>query len=245
MEHLLEVCVDSLPSALAAVRGGADRLELCANLLIGGTTPSGWLIEQVVRQAGVPVHVLLRPRAGDFCYDEAEQAELCWAAGMAASAGAKGIVIGCLQPDGALDTAAMRRIAQQAAGLSLTLHRAFDLTADPFAALRAAEELRVNTILTSGQQSNAAQGAPLLAKLVAQSGKLAIMAGSGVTAQNIPQLAAAGVRVFHLSGKKTVPGRMQYRREGVSMGLPFAGEYEQFVTSEQTVRAAKQVLVAL
>ncbi len=245
MEHLLEVCVDSLPSALAAVRGGADRLELCANLLIGGTTPSGWLVEQVVRQAGVPVHVLLRPRAGDFCYDEAEQAELCWAAGMAASAGAKGIVIGCLQPDGALDTAAMRRIAQQAAGLSLTLHRAFDLAADPFAALGAAAALGVNTILTSGQQASAVQGAPLLTKLVAQSGKVAIMAGSGVNAQNIPQLAAAGVRVFHLSGKKAVPSRMQYRREGVAMGLPFAGEYEQFVTSEQAVRDAKQVLNAL
>ena len=149
MEHLLEVCVDSLPSALAAVRGGADRLELCANLLIGGTTPSGWLIEQVVRQAGVPVHVLLRPRAGDFCYDKEERAELCWAAGMAASAGARGIVIGCLQLDGALDTAAMRRIAQQAAGLSLTLHRAFDLTADPFAALSAAAEQEILATFTA------------------------------------------------------------------------------------------------
>ena len=203
MHCTLEVCVDSTASALAAKRGGADRLELCADLIIGGTTPSPALLRQVKAETGLPVRALLRPRFGDFCYDRYELAQMAECAAELVAAGADGIVTGVLTPAGALDTDALRPIyaaARQAAEkahrtVDCTLHRAFDVCCDPFAALEAAKQLGLATILTSGQAASAPQGAALLRQLVEVAGQeVEILVGAGVSADNIPaaeKLAAA------------------------------------------------------
>ena len=248
MCSVLEVCVDSTASALAAKRGGADRLELCADLIVGGTTPSLTLVQQVRAETGLPVRALLRPRFGDFCYDSYELAQMEQLAAELVEAGADGIVT----PEGALDAGAMQPIyaaarkAAEKAGrpVACTLHRAFDVCADPFAALETARSMGLCTILTSGQVASAPQGAALLRQLTEQAGKdVEILAGAGVSAQNIPVLAAqTGVRAFHLSGKQVLQSRMTFRREGVPMGLPGFSEFEVWQTSEANIRAARQAL---
>ena len=255
MHCTLEVCVDSTASALAAKRGGADRLELCADLIIGGTTPSPTLLRQVKAETGLPVRALLRPRFGDFCYDRYELAQMAECAAELVAAGADGIVTGVLTPAGALDTDALRPIyaaARQAAEkahrtVDCTLHRAFDVCCDPFAALETARSMGLCTILTSGQAASAPQGAALLRRLTERAGdSVEILAGAGVTAQNIPVLAAqTGVRAFHLSGKQVLQSRMTFRREGVPMGLPGFSEFEVWQTSEANIRAARQALDSL
>ena len=255
MRSVLEVCVDSTASALAAKRGGADRLELCADLIVGGTTPSLTLVQQVKAETGLPVRALLRPRFGDFCYDSYELAQMEQLAAELVEAGADGIVTGVLTPEGALDADAMRPIyaaarkAAEKAGhpVACTLHRAFDVCADPFAALETARSMGLCTILTSGQAASALQGAALLRQLAERAGKdVEILAGAGVSEQNIPVLAAqTGVRAFHLSGKQVLQSRMTFRREGVPMGLPSFSEFEVWQTSEEKVRAARQALDTL
>ena len=255
MRSVLEVCVDSTASALAAKRGGADRLELCADLIVGGTTPSLTLVQQVKAETGLPVRALLRPRFGDFCYDSYELAQMEQLAAELVEAGAGGIVTGVLTPEGALDAGAMQPIyaaarkAAEKAGrpVACTLHRAFDVCADPFAALETARSMGLCTILTSGQAASAPQGAALLRQLTEQAGKdVEILAGAGVSAQNIPVLAAqTGVRAFHLSGKQVLQSRMTFRREGVPMGLPGFSEFEVWQTSEANIRAARQALDSL
>ena len=173
-DPVLEVCVDSTASALAAKQGGAGRLELCADLVIGGTTPSLALVRQVKAETGLPVRALLRPRFGDFCYDRYELDQMTQQAAALVEAGADGIVTGVLTPEGDLDTAALAPICQaakQAAQqtgrpVALALHRAFDVCRDPFAALETACQLGFDTILTSGQAASAAAGASLIAALV-------------------------------------------------------------------------------
>ena len=255
MRSVLEVCVDSTASALAAKRGGADRLELCADLIVGGTTPSLTLVQQVKAETGLPVRALLRPRFGDFCYDSYELAQMEQLAAELVEAGADGIVTGVLTPEGALDAGAMRPIyaaarkAAEKAGrpVACTLPRAFAVCADHFAALETAPSMGLCTILTSGQAASAPQGATLLRQLTERAGKdVEILAGAGVSAQNIPVLAAqTGVRAFHLSGKQVLQSRMTFRREGVPMGLPGFSEFEVWQTSEANIRAARQALDSL
>ena len=255
MCSVLEGCVDSTAGALAAKRGGADRLELCADLIVGGTTPSLTLVQQVRAETGLPVRALLRPRFGDFCYDSYELAQMEQSAAELVEAGADGIVTGVLTPEGALDAGAMqliyaaaRRAAEKAGRpVACTLHRAFDVCADPFAALETARSMGLCTILTSGQAASAPQGAALLRQLTERAGKdMEILAGAGVSAQNIPVLAAqTGVRAFHLSGKQVLQSRMTFRREGVPMGLPGFSEFEVWQTSEANIRAARQALDSL
>ena len=255
MHCTLEVCVDSTASALAAKRGGADRLELCADLIIGVTTPSPALLRQVKAETGLPVRALIRPRFGDFCYDRYELAQMAECAAELVAAGADGIVTGVLTPAGALDTDALRPIyaaARQAAEkahrtVDCTLHRAFDVCCDPFAALEAAKQLGLATILTSGQAASAPQGAALLRQLVEAAGQeVEILVGAGVSADNIPALAAqTGARAFHLSGKQVLDSRMTFRRQGVPMGLPGFSEFEIWQTSEANIRAARTAMDAL
>ena len=252
---ILEVCVDSVASALSAKAGGADRLELCADLIIGGTTPSLALVRQVKAETGLPVRALLRPRFGDFCYDRYELAQMEESAAELVQAGADGIVAGVLTPEGALDVEALRpiyaaaRSAAKAAGrpLACTLHRAFDVCCDPFAALEATKSLGLTTILTSGQAASAPAGAPLLRQLVEAAGdEIEILVGAGVTPDNLPALATeTGAHAFHLSGKQVLDSRMTFRREGVPMGLPGFSEFEVWQTSEEKVRAARQALDAI
>ena len=240
---LIEVCVDSMESAREAVRGGADRLELCANLIIGGTTPSPYLIREAAA-LGVPVHVLIRPRFGDFLFTEDEKREQLESIAQLQALGAKGAVVGALLPDGSLDVEFLKACREAAQSLHLTLHRAFDVCRDAEEALEQACGIGFDTILTSGQKATAQEGAELIAKLVLQAGsRVMIMPGSGVNARNIAQLHAwTGAQAFHLSAKKKAESGMVYRKEGVPMGLPMMNEFERFCTDAGAVAAARAAL---
>lgn len=246
-KRILEVCVDSVESALAARRGGADRLELCSNLLIGGTSPSPALFDEVREAADIRIHVLLRPRFGDFLYSDAEFAVLRREVRLFRERGADGVVIGLLTPDGELDVPRMKILMEEAGDqLSVTLHRAFDVCRDPYAALEEAKELGIQTILTSGQKNTCLEGRTLLKELNERAGAVTIMAGSGVSAEAIRELGPdTGIRTFHLSGKKTTESAMRFRREGVPMGLPLADEYTLWQTDEEKIRKARAALDAL
>ena len=158
---LLECATDSVESALAAAKGGADRLELCANLIIGGTTPTLALYDEVRSHSDIPLFILIRPRFGDFLYSDYEANVICREIEMFQKAGAEGVVIGSLNKDGSLNAEHMKRFIDSAKDMSITLHRAFDMCADPFATLQQAKELGVNTILTSGQAPSSLEGIEL------------------------------------------------------------------------------------
>ena len=245
---LIEGCVDSHASALAAVRGGADRLELCANLSIGGTTPSRALFRQVRRDCPVRINVLIRPRFGDFLYSPAELEEMEEEIDAFRALEADGVVLGVLTPGGELDGGAMARLMARAEGLEVTLHRAFDMTRDPFAALEEAVRLGCGTILTSGQAPSAPEGQALLRELfIRGAGRIDLMAGAGVKRQNILEIHGnTGIRVFHTSARTgAADSGMVYRREGVSMGLPTLSEYEVWRTDEREFRACAEIVHSL
>lgn len=169
-DYILEVCVDSVESALSAKAGGATRLELCANLIIGGTTPGYTLFQQVQQETGLPIRVLIRPRFGDFLYTAYEYQQMCADIRFFANVGADGVVIGSLQADGSLNEAQMRGMIDAADGrCGITLHRAFDVCADPIACYEKAADLGIDTILSSGQEGDAQTGIALLRKLVLMS----------------------------------------------------------------------------
>lgn len=243
-DYSLEVCVDSVESALAAERGGADRLEVCANLIIGGTTPGVGLFRQIRKYCSLPVHVLIRPRYGDFLYTQPEadamESDIC----MFKEMGADGIVVGCLRADGRLDYPRMERLCRAAEGISVTLHRAFDMCCEPREALEEAVNLGISFILTSGQEENCLKGKSCLKQLVLQAGKrIRILAGGGVQEKAIDCLIReAGIRDFHMSGKTIADSRMLYRKEGVHMGIPGMDEYTLLRTDEEQIRLAKRAV---
>lgn len=243
-EYILECCVDSVESAIHAATGGASRLELCANLIIGGTTPDVALVKEIRKYSDIRIHALIRPRFGDFCYTEHEmeimKSQIC----ALKEAGVEGVVIGVLDVDGNLDISKMKELMQEAQGLSVTLHRAFDMCKDPFQALEEAISLGVHTILTSGQKASAWEGRELLGQLIKQAdGRIDIMAGAGISASVIEKLIpVTKVTSYHMSGKITLDSKMKYRKADVSMGLPSLSEYEIWQTSEEAVREAVQVL---
>ena len=242
MSFTLEACVDSLESALEAKRGGATRLELCANLVIGGTTPSLSLARAAKRETGLPVNALLRPRFGDFLYTEAEFALMLEDASALLESGAGAIVCGCLTPEGALDLPRMERLVRlcHTRGKKFTLHRAFDVCADPFETLERCKELGVDTILTSGQENSCVEGIPLLKELLARAGSVELLVGAGVDAAAIRRVrdSVPGLKSFHMSGKRVVESGMKYRRQGVSMGLPAMSEFEVWRTDGTKIREA-------
>lgn len=245
MKHyLLEACIDSFASAMAAEAGGAMRYELCANLVIGGTTPSIGLFKRIKAASDLPIRVLIRPRFGDFLYTEDEIAIMEEDIRLFRELGAEGIVTGALNPDGTLNVLAMRRFKQAAGPLGFTLHRAIDVSQDAFATLETAIDLGVDTILTSGQAASAIQGRELLGRLQAEAGdRLTILVAAGVSADVIRELGMAqGLFAFHLSGKEVLDSKMEFRRPSVSMGLPGLSEFEIWQTAEAGIRAARNCL---
>lgn len=166
---ILEICVDSVESAVAAERGGATRLELCQNLMIGGTTPGIKLFEAVREEIHIPIHILIRPRFGDFCYTDYEWRIMKEEIRMFRDRGADGIVIGMLKPDGILDRDRMEALLEERGGMSVTLHRAFDVCKEPMETLAVAKTMGIQTILTSGQKNTCMEGTKLLAALQQES----------------------------------------------------------------------------
>ena len=241
--YLLECCVDSAASALEAAAGGADRLELCSNLVIGGTTPSPALLTQIKEHTYIPVYPLIRPRFGDFLYTAQEIKVMCEDIRLLKEYGADGFVIGALRLDGSLDTDALSDLINACGNLPLTLHRAFDMCSDAFSALKTAEVLGFSTILTSGQKNTCTEGIPLLKELCQISGRIRIMAGAGVNAGVIRLLLEeTSLTAFHMSGKKELPSGMKYRNPNVSMGAASLDEYAIWQTDAQEIRKAKQLL---
>lgn len=242
--YILEICVDSVESALAASAGGANRLELCSNLIIGGTTPGKWLYKLVRKECNNKIHVLIRPRAGDFCYSSFDFEIIKEEVKMFRELGADGIVIGILNPDGTLDLERMKELIALAGDMSVTLSRAFDMCRDPFKALEEAKEIGINTILTSGQKDSCLQGAELINRLVDKAkDDIDILIGGGVTPDNIRLLYdKTGARSYHMSGKVTIKGAMSYFNREVNMGLSGFDEYELIRTDRNNVSEAREAL---
>jgi copper homeostasis protein len=196
---LVEAAVDSLDDALAAVEGGADRLELCANLSVGGTTPDPALIATVLARVAVPVFAMIRPRGGSFAYSAVEIAQMKREIEMALDLGVAGVVLGVLDTGNLVDVARTQSLVSVAGGRRVTFHRAFDRTPDLFAAAETLISLGVSRVLTSGGATTASDGASALASLVERvSGRLGILAGGGVRANNVSEIVQrSGVHEVH------------------------------------------------
>ena len=220
MPILIEACVGTVTSALTAQAAGAHRLELCSNLVEGGVTPSLGLLERVLTRVSIPVHVLIRPRGGDFLFEENERAVMLRDVALAKAAGARGVVVGALGPDGRVDAEVTGLLLAAARPMSVTFHRAFDLARDPAEALDELIALGADRLLTSGQAPNALEGVTTIAALVKQSaGRVVILAGGGVNETNVARvIRETGVREIHVGASGTGRSGMLYQRNGVFMG---------------------------
>ncbi len=242
---LIEICVEGIDGLLAAQLGGADRAELCASLLEGGLTPSDGVVRQALSRATIPFHVIIRPRGGDFLYSDAEFATMLDDAKRLRTLGVAGIVIGCLMPDGTVDEARTTELAAAARPASVTFHRAFDVTADPHAALEALIRCGIDRVLTSGQRPTAIEGSPLLARLHAQAaGRIIVMGCGALGPETIGRVRReTGLTELHFSALAARPSGMRYRRPEIAMGAAGpAREYHIEVTDPdlvaRTIRAA-------
>lgn len=233
--YFLEVVANSFASARAAEEGGASRIELCQQLEVGGVTPSAGLIQLTVEQLQLGVHVLIRPRAGDFVYSPDEFTEILKDIAFCRSVGCHGIVIGNLLPNGKVDEERTKRMVDAAGTLNVTFHRAFDRSNDPYEALEAVIRCGCQRILTSGLQPNAADGLTLLSELVSLAGKrIEIMPGSGVTENNMLEiLRATGAKSIHSSAKVDLQPSYEPR---------YAGWTKTWITSKEKVRTMADLL---
>ncbi|SFM93191.1 copper homeostasis protein [Izhakiella capsodis] len=213
----LEVCCFGVDCALQAEKAGADRVELCAAPSEGGLTPSAGMLRQARQQLTLPVHPIIRPRGGDFCYSANEFAVICEDIALVKELGFSGLVVGILDNDGHIDMTRMRILMRLCEGMAVTFHRAFDLCHNPAIALQQLSDLGVARILTSGQQQSAEIGLGLLRELTALSCGPIIMAGAGVRLSNITKFLDAGIEELHSSASQQVGSSMRYRKAGVTM----------------------------
>lgn len=243
----LEICIDSVESAIAAERGGASRVELCADLLEGGITPSAGLIASVRRHIAIDLFAMIRPRGGDFCYTDAEFEVMQEEIRQARRLGADGVVLGVLDEEGCVDVGRTRQLVDLAGTLPVTFHRAIDMTPDILAALTAVIATGARRILTSGGEPDAMQGKAAIARLVeAAQGQISIMPGGGVSAETVADLAkATGATEFHSSARTEISSPMRFRKQGMAMGDIQDREYERFIASEENVRALASTLERL
>lgn len=239
---ILEVCVDSVESAVAAEQGGAHRVELCSSLFDGGVTPSAGLIATVRQTISIGLHTMIRPRGSDFCYSDEEFQIMQRDILMAKQLGADGVVFGILDLDGRVDVSRTRQLVDLAAPLKVTYHRAFDMSFDLFDSLRDLQTMGVHCVLTSGGKRSATEGADVLKRLVAaSSGGISIMAGCGIRDHNVSSLIErTGVRAIHASLKSPIPSPMRYRNDKISMGAEKGREYQRFVVHQQKVQRLLQ-----
>ncbi|HWU77001.1 MAG TPA: copper homeostasis protein CutC [Rhodanobacter sp.] len=237
---ILEIAANSVASALAAQAGGAGRVELCTALELGGLTPSHAQIALARERLRIPIHVLIRPRAGDFLYSDLECETMCRDIETCVALGCDGVVLGVLDAEGRVDSARCRPLLAAAGRLGVTFHRAFDLSRDPARALEDIVALGCQRILTSGAQAGAPEGASLIRELVRQAaGRLAVMPGAGVTASNIAALAVAtGAHEFHASARQQRTSGMQHQRHALA-GMA-GGELRSSVEQIRALSAALQ-----
>jgi copper homeostasis protein len=235
---IIEVCIDSVQSAINAQEAGASRVELCDNLFEGGTTPSAGTIAITRQQINIGLQVIIRPRGGDFLYSDLEMEIMKHDILTAKNLGADGVVIGMLTSEGRVDKARCAELIAAARPMNVTFHRAFDMSRDPFEAMEDIIELGVSRILTSGQQRTAIEGKDLIAQLHQKAdGRILIMPGGGVDEYNLEEMAACGVQECHVSARKAQSSGMQFQNNRVFMGgelrLP---EYEIKVADTDRIR---------
>jgi copper homeostasis protein len=248
MNYKLEICVDSVESAINAQKGGANRVELCDNLPEGGTTPSYGTILSARQNLDILLHVIIRPRGGDFLYSDREYEIMKRDIEMCGEIGADGIVIGLLNADGTVDVERTQQLVKIADTMNVTFHRAFDMCSDPMRGLEDIILTGATRILTSGQKDTVPQGVNLISTLVKQAGdRITIMPGSGLDEYNIADMArATGAREFHLTGRKIVESGMKFRREGIPMGgFPDIPEFSRKVADPERIRKIINILGSL
>lgn len=236
----VEICVDSVEGAIAAERGGAARVELCDNLMEGGTTPSAGCIKIARAALRIGLNVIIRPRGGDFLYSSIEHEVMKEDIAVAKSLGADGVVIGCLTPTGQIDIPRTEELIRAARPMSVTFHRAFDLCVDPYRALEEVIAMGADRLLTSGQEGSSIEGMDLIAELERlAAGRIIIMPGGGLTPLNVTKLVKhTGVREVHLSARSNVESGMIHRNGRVFMGGTLRPpEYSRKTTDERSVRA--------
>lgn len=233
MKRLLEICAGDICSVAAAAAGGADRVELCSALALGGVTPSEGFVRRAVKYDGLKCHVLIRPREGDFIYSPEEGEVMLADVEMAARCGAAGVALGALRPDATVDTVICGRLIDRARelGLSVTFHRAFDLVGNPMEALETVVALGADRILTSGLAFTALEGAQMLRRLMeAAAGRIGLIAAAGVNSGNAAQvLGESGCREIHASARSLVESPMM-RRGDVAMGADASSDYSRLTT---------------
>ena len=237
---IYEICVDSVAGVRAARDAGAHRVELCAGLIEGGITPSRGMMREARKVSGIKLHVIIRPRGGDFLFDDDEFAIMEDDIETAKVEGADGVVIGLLTEEGAVDVARSRELTLRARPLAVTFHRAFDMSRDPIEALEKLAGLGVDRVLTSGQEATVLEGLPLIAELIRRAGKrIIIMPGGGITARNVERIVtAAKPKEMHFAALEIEAGGMHFRRSNVFMGGELRPpEYDRLVTSVETIRS--------
>lgn len=238
---LIEICVDSVASAIAAERGGAARVELCSGLGDGGITPSAGMIEAVRSKISIGLQVIIRPRPGDFCYEPEEFEIMRKDILVAKDLGADGVVLGVLDPNGNVDISRTRELVALAHPMNVTFHRAFDMSADLFRALEDVCTTGVSRLLTSGGEQNCVRGAETIAKLVeAARGRITIMAGRGISQSNVVSIIErTGVSEIHVGTSTYAASPMPNHNRRVSMGKRRGGEYRRSKVLEENVRKLK------
>ena len=240
MKYKVEICTNSVASCLQAEKGGAYRVELCAGIPEGGTTPSYGEIAVVRKLLNIKLHVIIRPRGGDFLYSDVEHQAMIHDIEMAKKLGVDGVAIGCLTTDGRIDMQRNKVLIDAAQGMSVTFHRAFDMCKDPFESLEQIISLGCDRILTSGQQPTAIEGISLLKQLIDKAiGRIIIMPGSGINENNIHTIAEeTRATEFHFSARKAINSKMQYRNPNLKMGgtLISIDEYVQNITNAEKVK---------
>ena len=238
----LEICANSLQSAINAQIAGAHRVELCENLAQGGTTPSFGLLSQARKALHIKLNVLIRPRPGDFLYSDLEYQVIQEDIKMAKQLGADGIVCGILLSNGDIDVERTKFLVELAKPMTFTFHRAFDFTNDPFKSLEDVIATGVDHLLTSGQQPTAIQGEHLIRELVRNAkGRISIMPGSGIDAENIEFLWETGATELHMSGSEPMESGMTFRKWGMTLGNP-DGDYKIIESSVEKIKAALAIL---
>ena len=239
--RIIEICANSAQSCVEAEAGGAKRVELCAGIPEGGTTPSYGEIKTAQELTlSIDINVIIRPRGGDFLYTAAEIQSMLFDIEMAKQLGVHGVVFGCLTAEGDLDITLMKQLKNAAGTLSVSCHRAFDVCRDPFTAMEQLIEMGVDRILTSGQQPDAVKGIPMIAELVRKAaGRIIIMPGCGVRENNIVRIEAeTGATEFHTSARRVLHSRMLFRNTNVPMGsLAVTSEFETEQTDREKVAA--------
>jgi copper homeostasis protein len=220
MDFSLEICVDNVASAIDAQKAGAVRVELCSNLPEGGTTPGLGTIVSARNNLKIGLHVIIRPRGGDFLYSALEYDIMRREIISCGESGVDGVVLGILDMSGNIDVERTAKLIELARPMSATFHRAFDMCNDPEKGLEDVIAAGADRLLTSGQKNKAEEGLELIGKLILQAGKrIIIMPGSGLNESNIIHVAReTGAREFHLTGRKVIESEMIFHRQNISMG---------------------------